>query len=330
LARIRSVPTWSFEHAAHDAGHATVAGIDEAGRGPIAGPVVAACVVLPDGIDVGGVADSKSLTGRQRADALDHLERSGASIGIGTATAAEIDRHNILQATHLAMRRALDACPERPDFVLIDGLAVPLFPIPHRALIGGDALCVSIAAASIVAKVTRDRYMEELDHAWPGYGLAQHKGYPTRSHLAALQQLGPMPEHRRSFGPVRTVLEPSREPRARASTPGLTGEAMATEFLTKLNYIILARRYRAQHGEIDIIALDRDAYVFVEVKTAFMRGEDPPAARVSPAQQSRLQEAALEFLSVHGDVDAPCRFDVIEVVLDRGHPDIRHHQGAFP
>lgn len=105
---------------------------------------------------------------------------------------------------------------------------------------------------------------------------------------------------------------------------------MATEFLTKLNYIILARRYRAQHGEIDIIALDRDVYVFVEVKTAFMRGEDPPAARVSPAQQSRLQEAALEFLSVHGDVDAPCRFDVIEVVLDRGHPDIRHHQGAFP
>lgn len=202
-------PDDAEERAARAAGYACVCGIDEAGRGPLAGPVVAAAVVLPPGLALPGLNDSKKLTARRREALYTQLrEDERVLIGVGMAAAAEIDRLNILRATHAAMARAVAALPTAVDFCLIDGLPVPQFPLPQRALVKGDARCLSIAAASIVAKVTRDRLMQDLAQQYPGYGFEKHAGYGTAAHLAALRRLGPCPEHRRSFAPVAQLLLP--------------------------------------------------------------------------------------------------------------------------
>ena len=192
-----------------DAHPAPVAGIDEAGRGPWAGPVVAAAVILdrarlPAHLQT-GIDDSKKLTRRQR-DAVFALLPDCAVIGIGRAEVDEIDRLNILQATLLAMRRAVAALAVPPAMALVDGNRTPVLPCPARAVVGGDAACLSIAAASIVAKVNRDRIMAALAAVHPGYGWEDNAGYGTRAHRAALDRLGPSPQHRRSFRPIANML----------------------------------------------------------------------------------------------------------------------------
>ena len=181
-----------------------IAGIDEAGRGPLAGPVVAAAVILPAGFSHGDLDDSKRLPERTRDSLFSEITGS-AEIRWASAIveSGEIDRLNILRATHEAMRRAVAQLDPPPDHVLIDGLPVRPFPLPQTALVGGDGLSFSIAAASVIAKVTRDRIMVELDARFPEYGFARHKGYGTPQHLAALKKHGPAPIHRRSFLPVR-------------------------------------------------------------------------------------------------------------------------------
>ncbi|WP_394793764.1 ribonuclease HII [Armatimonas sp.] len=179
-----------------------VCGIDEAGRGCLAGPVVAAAVILPKDFDPTGIGDSKKLTAKQREKAYERIVREALSFGIGQCTAEEIDKINILRATHEAMRRALAALTLAPERVLVDGLAVPNLHKNCHNLIGGDALDVSIGAASILAKVTRDRLLVAYDTQWPEYGFAGHKGYGAATHLAALDKYGPCPIHRRTFGPV--------------------------------------------------------------------------------------------------------------------------------
>lgn len=176
-----------------------IAGVDEAGRGPLAGPVVAAAVVLCDG-GIAGLADSKALSAARR-EALFALITARCIVGVGQASVAEIDRLNILQATMLAMTRAVAALGVEPDEVLVDGNRLPGWRWRARAIIGGDATEPAISAASIIAKVTRDRLMIEADAAYPGYGFARHKGYGTPEHLAALYRYGPSPAHRMSFGP---------------------------------------------------------------------------------------------------------------------------------
>jgi ribonuclease HII len=179
------------------------AGIDEAGRGPLAGPVICAAVILPIDIDLPGLDDSKKLTARRR-DILYSAISSHSRIAWASARIEpdEIDRLNILRATHAGMRRAWEKLEPRPVHVLIDGLAVPEFPCRQTALICGDALSLSIAAASVIAKVERDRIMLEYDLIYPDYGFAKHKGYPTAEHFAKLRLHGPCPIHRRSFAPV--------------------------------------------------------------------------------------------------------------------------------
>ena len=195
--------TLDRERALWSAGAARVAGVDEAGRGCLAGPVVAAAVVIPPDFTHRTLNDSKKLSAaRREAIFCELLGDTRLAIGIGRAEVEEIDRLNILRASHLAMERAIRALPEPPDGLLIDGLPIRPFPFGHEAVVDGDALCLSIAAASVVAKVTRDRWMGEADQRHPGYGFAQHKGYGTASHLAALRELGPSPMHRRTFGPV--------------------------------------------------------------------------------------------------------------------------------
>ncbi len=186
-----------------------VAGIDEVGRGPLAGPVLAACVVLPFGFDLAGINDSKKLTERQRERAEARIRVEAIGIGIGSVEPDVIDRINILKATHEAMRLAYSQIAPLPDFVLIDGLPVRGFPCAGtQALVQGDSRSVSIAAASIVAKVARDRLMRAYDLVYPEYGFAAHKGYGSARHLAALAEHGPCPIHRRSFAPVTACLRP--------------------------------------------------------------------------------------------------------------------------
>jgi len=192
-----------------------VAGVDEAGRGPLAGPVVAAAVVLDRGCRIPGLQDSKRLSARQREEVAEAIRRRAVSWAVAQATVEEVDRLNVLHAARLAMRRAVEALGVRPSVVLVDGgwgLAVDL---PQRTVVGGDAAVACIAAASVLAKVERDRIMAELDRAYPGYGFAQHKGYACPAHLEALRRLGPSPVHRRSFAPVR-ALQPGLWP----GTPG--------------------------------------------------------------------------------------------------------------
>jgi ribonuclease HII len=182
-----------------------LAGVDEVGRGPLAGPVVAAAVILDPRRPIAGVRDSKALTPARRAVLCEAIRERAVAWSLGRAEVEEIDRLNILQATMLAMRRAVEGLPLRPERVLVDGDRCPVLSVPVEAIVGGDARVPAIAAASIVAKVARDQEMESLDGRYPGYGFARHKGYPTRDHLEALARLGPSPIHRRSFGPVARV-----------------------------------------------------------------------------------------------------------------------------
>ena len=184
-----------------------VAGVDEAGRGPLAGPVVAAAVILDPDRPIVGLADSKVLKEAERERLADLVRREALAWALGRAEVAEIDEINILQASLLAMRRAVEGLVRAPHQVLVDGnRCPPLENVPVQAVIRGDSKVASISAASILAKTARDAEMRALDASYPGYGFARHKGYPTRDHLACLQRLGVSPVHRRSFGPVRRLV----------------------------------------------------------------------------------------------------------------------------
>ncbi|MCX8037427.1 MAG: ribonuclease HII [Candidatus Sumerlaeia bacterium] len=192
-------PSWRYEQKVQRTGYRLVAGIDEAGRGPLAGPVVAAAVVFPPGFRMDGLADSKQLQPDVRR-ALDALIRQNAlAVGVGIASAEEIDRLNILAATHLAAQRAVENLKIRPDYLITDCLRLDWAEVPVEPLVRGDQKCASVAAASVVAKVARDRLMCDYDSDFPGYGFADHKGYATATHVKALRTLGPTTLHRLSF-----------------------------------------------------------------------------------------------------------------------------------
>nr|WP_320194310.1 ribonuclease HII [uncultured Desulfobacter sp.] len=186
-------------------GYKVIAGVDEAGRGPLAGPVVSAAVVLPESFDVPGINDSKKLSEKKREALFPVIQAQAIAFGIGMADHEEIDRINILQASLLSMKRAVDALQLTPDYLLIDGKFTINTTIDQCPVIKGDALSLSIAAASILAKVTRDRIMAELDAKYPQYGLKRHKGYPTKAHKEAIRTHGPCPVHRKSFKGVKDI-----------------------------------------------------------------------------------------------------------------------------
>lgn len=192
--------TADFEMRAREQGYTVIAGIDEVGRGALCGPVIAGAVILGDGFDTMGLDDSKRLTARQRTSLAEHVRRECRGFALGRAEADEVDTLGIVAATHWAMRRAVAGLALRPEFLLVDGAPIRDAGIPQWAIVKGDARSVSIAAASIVAKVARDLMMQELDDRFPGYDLARNKGYGTELHRKALLRLGPSPCHRRSFG----------------------------------------------------------------------------------------------------------------------------------
>jgi len=199
----------AFDKAVVDNSDIVVAGVDEAGRGPLAGPVVAAAVVIKNYDDkLSGVNDSKKLSPLKRRKLFEYItQEEDILVGVGIVSSEVIDKINILQATHVAMRQAIGALNEQFNLLLIDGLFLPDINFSQQKVIKGDALSLSIATASIVAKVTRDALMDEYDRQYPGYGFSQHKGYGTRAHMESIKKLGPSKIHRRSFSPVKEMVE---------------------------------------------------------------------------------------------------------------------------
>lgn len=191
--------TYEFENKAHAEGYKIVCGVDEAGRGPLAGPVYAAAVILPDGLENLGINDSKKLSEKKREELFDVICEKAVAYGIGTASETEIDEINILNAAFLAMKRAVEAMGIEPDLVLVDGNRKPQTGYEEITLVKGDSKSISIAAASILAKVSRDRYMKELAEKYPEYKFEQHKGYGTKLHYEMIEKHGILPDHRRSF-----------------------------------------------------------------------------------------------------------------------------------
>lgn len=210
LNRLKAMSQWEVRLKAK--GYTRIAGVDEAGRGPLAGPVVAAACILPEGALFANLNDSKQLTPELRDVLFEEIINYPNLIySVGIIGVKKIDKINILQASLLAMKKAIAGLSMKPDFILIDGNQLPRMKIPKEAIVEGDGASISIAAASIIAKVTRDRIMIEFDAKWPKYGFKQHKGYATEEHIAAIQRHGPCSIHRKSFDPVKSILNPSTE-----------------------------------------------------------------------------------------------------------------------
>ncbi len=303
---------WMFDRAYG----ATVCGLDEAGRGPLAGPVYAACVCLRPDAQIPHLNDSKKMTPARRERAFQAIVDGGAWYGVASASHEEIDEYNILKATFLAMNRAcramLDTMDAPPELALVDGNRDPGLPLPTRLIVGGDALSASIAAASVLAKVSRDRVMEELDARYPQYAFAKHKGYPTALHYERLREYGPSPVHRRSF--LKKFFD-SRQPAPEppANRTGVFGERYTEGWLTRQGYDVVARNWRGAHGEVDLIARQGDLVAFVEVKTRDRGFLASPAEAIDPAKRGRIIQTAREYLAQAGGNLQP-RFDAALVV----------------
>ena len=225
------LPNLDEEDKLKSQGYELIAGIDEVGRGALAGPVVAGAVILPNPANLPWlelVRDSKELNSRKRDSLFDLINKEAVAVGIGIIPPQTIDSINILKATKLAMMQAVEKLTRQPSFLLIDRITLSQCPIPQRGITRGDKLCLSIACASIIAKVTRDRMMEEFDQTYPGYGFARHKGYGTGNHLSCLQKLGPSPIHRLYFAPVRNVIA------SQSSGPLSSGQPVSTTSLFSL------------------------------------------------------------------------------------------------
>ena len=203
---LKNIDPYKYENELKNKGIKLIAGVDEVGRGPLVGPVVTACVILPEDFNLEGLTDSKKLTEKKRDFYYDEIMKQAVSIGVGIVSNEEIDKINIYEATKVAMKQAIDNCNIKPEHVLIDAMKLDL-DIPSTSIIKGDLLSISISAASVIAKVTRDRMMYELDEKYPMYDFKSNKGYPTKKHMEAIKEYGIIPEHRKSYGPVKEYLE---------------------------------------------------------------------------------------------------------------------------
>lgn len=317
---------WAIETKLHrDEGYAAICGVDEAGRGPLAGPVYAAAVVLPFGLELEGLNDSKKVTPRKRDALYGEITDKAVSFGIASASVEEIDKLNILNASFLAMSRAIEKLEPQPSLALIDGNISRGIIIPHRCIVKGDSLSASIAAASILAKVSRDRYMAELASEYPQYRFDKHKGYGTKLHYEMIAEHGLTAHHRRTFF--------KEKPGASAKRLGDYGERLAAGFLENKGFKIITANYKTRYGEVDIIASDGEFVVFAEVK---LRKDDWFAdARefVTLSKQKKIRLAASEWLAAQGETAIQPRFDVIEVYAPQGEatarPLFNHIENAF-
>ena len=363
LERVQQLRLFEQEAVRRAGGHGPVCGIDEAGRGPLAGPVAAAAVILPEDLVLPYLNDSKKVTEKRREVLYDQIREQALAWTVVMVPPGRIDEINILQATYEAMRSAVSQLSVRPGVLVNDAVTIPGIDILQVPVIKGDAHCISIAAASILAKVTRDRYMKEMDAQYPVYGFAGHKGYGTKAHCEAILEYGPSPIHRMSFlgkilegspwqgrlrgagqtqagaeplrsseGPGRPAEEPAaagpRSPQVpdRKGT-GRLGEEAAARYLAQHGVRILARNFHDRDGEIDLIGEDDGILVFFEVKARRNLQCGDPAEAVTPAKQQSICRTALYYLHRTGrDLQRPMRFDVV-CVTEEG---IRWIRDAFP
>ena len=319
--------TLDIENGYRSRGYTAICGIDEAGRGPLCGPVCAAAVILPEGCEIEGLNDSKKLSEKKREALFDVVCETAVAYGIGTASAQEIDEINILQATFLAMRRAVEALSVKPDLALIDGNRKPGLSCDEVTIVKGDAKCMSIAAASILAKVTRDRYMREMDKQYPQYCFAQHKGYGTKLHYEKIAEFGICDLHRRTF--LKKILGEEKTPPTPAAAAGKRGEDIAAAYYEKHGFSVTERNFHARCGEIDVIAENADTLVFCEVKTRKPESFGRPCEAVDSKKQAKIVQTALLYLQDRATDKQP-RFDVVEVFLVPNEtPKVRCIPAAF-
>jgi ribonuclease HII len=305
---------------------ALIAGVDEAGRGPLAGPVVAAAVILPNYYDLKGLDDSKKLTPKKRSQLFVEIQHQATAIGVGVVAAAEIDKTNILQATHQAMKMALGRLKPRPDQAVIDGHALPTQIIPNKGVIKGDQTIDVIKAASIIAKVTRDNMMEQYDIIFPAYGFRKHKGYGTREHMDKLRLNKACVIHRKSFKPVASAM-PTLSWLRKEDGIGQWGEQTAAVYLLERGYEIVAMNVHCDpYGEIDIIAEKDGIIIFVEVKTYSKKQLGTPAQNIDQNKLKKL-EAAIHKYVVDMQVKKDIFLDVICVYLKPSVPMFEHFKG---
>lgn len=321
LERLETLLT--YERECYEKGFELVAGIDEVGRGPLAGPVVAAAVILPKNCKIPGVNDSKKLSAQKREELCQIIKEQAVAWAVGVVSNERIDEINILQATYEAMREALSKLEVQPDFILADAVTIPKVSTPQKGIIKGDAKSISIGAASIVAKVTRDAMMEGMAEIYPHYDFASNKGYGSQKHLAGIAQYGICPIHRRTF--VKNFLKEDAAPKE----TGNRGELLAAKEMKKMGYEILAQNYRKPSGEIDIIAQKDGILVFTEVKTRTSTAYGTPAEAVDRRKQAHIIETALAYLAETGDADRDCRFDVAEILEENGKKYFRYIENAF-
>ena len=324
LERLEEILT--YERGLWEAGYDLVAGIDEVGRGPLAGPVVAAAVILPKECKIEGVNDSKKLSAKKRDELYDIILEKAVSYGIGIVSNERIDEINILQATYEAMREALSQLKPKADYILADAVTIPMVSTPQRGIVKGDAKSMSIGAASIVAKVYRDRMMEAYDEVYPGYGFASNKGYGAAEHLEGIRKQGITPIHRKTF--VKNFLPQDGET---TSDKGHRGEALAAKQMEKMGYEILKRNYYALKGEIDIIAKKDNYIVFTEVKYRQNEEMGTPAEAVDYKKQQNIIRAAKVYMAENCLLEEgyDFRFDVAEVLTQDGKNYFRYTEDAF-
>ncbi len=303
-----------------------IAGVDEVGRGPLAGPVLAAAVILPDDHTIEGLRDSKKLSKLKREKLFPIIQEQALGIGIGLVDVKTIDEINIREATLKAMQIALGNLPIKPDKALIDGHPLKNQIIPNEGIVGGDDLIDSIKAASIIAKVTRDKMMADYGRIFPEYGFEKHNGYGTEFHIKALEKYRATPIHRRSFNPVMHKM-PTLTWLSEQKRIGWMGEKLAALYLKGKGLEILEmNRNCPPHGEIDIIARNDDEIVFVEVKTAFKTNPDLLDEKVDHNKLKKISHSIYQYQKETEQID-DIRIDCISVILQKKKPIIKHFEG---
>ncbi len=354
LARVQQMRDFELEAVRRAGGHGLICGIDEAGRGPLAGPVAAAAVILPEDLLLPYLNDSKKVTEKRREVLFGQIKEKALAWAVVLVPPERIDEINILQATYEAMRTAIGQLSLRPNVLVNDAVTIPGVDILQVPVIKGDAKCISVAAASILAKVTRDTYMKEMDEKYPVYGFAGHKGYGTKSHCEAIREYGPCPIHRRSFlgkilsgSPGGAGKSPGRIRRGEDDFPaendpgpevlfsehpsrretGRRGEEEAVSFLQKKGVKILERNFHDRDGEIDIIGEEDGTLLFIEVKFRSSGRYGTPEEAVTAEKQRSICRTALYYLHRKNmNTQIPVRFDVVSVT----NASLRWIRDAFP
>ncbi len=310
-----------FERECYKQGYTFVAGIDEVGRGPLAGPVVTAAVILPENCKIEFVNDSKKLSAKKREELYHIICQKAISYGIGVVSSEQIDKINILQATYEAMKEAISNLSVTPQFILVDAVHIPNITIPQKGIIGGDGKSISIAAASIIAKVTRDKMMKKFATLYPAYAFEKNKGYGSEEHIHAIKQHGLCAIHRKSF--VKNIQV--SENRAK----GTKGEEIAVKEMKKAGYTILERNFRRASGEIDIIAQKENMLVFTEVKFRQTEKNGIPCEAVTKEKQKRIAETAQYYIAENNISTLDIRFDVAEVLKKQSKFYFRYTENAY-